>query len=110
LLNADEIQKLHGDKPIQIRATRQRGAFRYDLSPDGTANGFNESLIGTAAVAAGSSSGKWLVKADGQRVCYEWSNTRWQNFCGMVIQYEDGSYAWSSDGKEQGQKFSVTPR
>ena len=110
VLNAEELQKLHGTSPVQIRAVRTRATFRYDLTPDGIAHGHNESLVASAAAAAGTSAGKWSIKEDQQRVCFEWSHPRWQNGCMKVIQFEDGSYAWSSDGKDLGNKFTITPK
>ncbi len=109
-LTVFEVKRLYGERPSIIQFSTGRGDIRYEVFPDGRVFGHNDSLIGTAAVAAGTSSGKWRVDEGSGAVCHEWDNARWTNSCSRVVETEPGAYAWSRRGGTGSLKFSINPQ
>lgn len=108
-LTAAELRHLYGDRPVVIGFTSPKGNIRYEVKPDGRLFGHNDSLVGTAAVGAGSSDGKWRIDEAAAVVCHEWTNRWWQNNCSPVVETEPGAYAWSGRGGAGGLKFTIKP-
>ncbi|HEX8964008.1 MAG TPA: hypothetical protein VF801_13485 [Rhodocyclaceae bacterium] len=104
-LTAAELQKLHGERAVTMTTSGARH-LRYEFMPDGKVIGHNTDLIGGAAVAAGTSDGKWHVDAAANKICFEWANARWQNNCLGVVQTAADAYEWSPSGL----KLSFTPK
>ncbi|HEX8986678.1 MAG TPA: hypothetical protein VF816_01855 [Rhodocyclaceae bacterium] len=108
-LTAADLQKLYGERAVVMTTTGPRH-LRYEVAPDGRMIGHNLDLIGGAAVASGTSDGKWRVDAAANKVCHDWTNGRWQSACFVVVQTGPDSYEWSLGGAPGGMKFTVAPK